>query len=45
MYRVEHFGQAAAPGQHVAFEYLDGAGFMGPRALFFQIEDQPTMTL
>ncbi|MBB1628683.1 hypothetical protein [Achromobacter sp. UMC71] len=45
MYRVEHFGQEAAPGQGVAFEYLDGADFLGPRALFFQIEDQPTMTL
>lgn len=45
MYRVEHFGQEAAPGQGVAFEYLDGSDFLGPRALFFQIEDQPTMTL
>lgn len=45
MYRVEHFGQAAAPGQAVAFEYLDGADVVGPRAMFFQIEDQPTMTL
>jgi len=45
MYRVEHFGQAAAPGQSVAFEYLDDAGFLGPRALFFQIENQSVMTL
>lgn len=45
MYRVEHFGQAAAPGQRVEFEYLDATGFMGPSALFFRIEDQPIMTL
>ena len=45
MYRVEHFGQAAAPGQRVAFEYLDGTGIMGPSALFFRIEDEPVMTL
>jgi len=45
MYRVEHFGQAAAPGQRVAFEYLDGTGVMGPSGLFFRIEDQPAMTL
>lgn len=45
MYRVEHFGQAAAPGRRVAFEYLDGTGIMGPSALFFRIEDEPVMTL
>ncbi|KGD89316.1 membrane protein [Achromobacter sp. RTa] len=45
MYRVEHFGQVAAPGQRVEFEYLDASGIMGPSALFFRIEDQPTMTL
>ncbi|GEM_PF-634897 len=45
MYRVEHFGQAASPGQRVEFEYLDGTGFMGPSPLFFRIEDQPTTTL
>lgn len=45
IYRIEHFGQVAAPGQRVAFEYLDDAGFLGPRALFFQIEDQAVMTL
>jgi len=45
MYRVEHFGQVAAPGQSVAFEYLDGGGFLRPRALFFQIESQPVMAL
>ncbi|PTN49874.1 hypothetical protein DAI43_20610 [Achromobacter xylosoxidans] len=45
MYRVEHLGQAAAPGQRVAFEYLDGTGIMGPSALFFRVEDEPVMTL
>ena len=45
MYRVEHFGPVAEPGQRVEFEYLDGSDFLGPRALFFRIEDQPVMTL
>lgn len=45
MYRVEHFGPVAEPGQRVEFEYLEGSDFLGPRALFFRIEGQPVMTL
>lgn len=44
MYRVDHLGPVAAPGQRVEFEYVD-AGLMGQRGLFFRIEDQPAMTL
>ena len=44
MYRVDHLGPAALPGQRVEFEYVD-AGALGQRELSFQIEDQPAMTL
>ncbi len=44
MYRVDHLGPAALPGQRVEFEYVD-AGALGQRELFFRIEDQPAMTL
>lgn len=44
MYRIDHLGPVATPGQHVEFEYVD-AGLMGHRGLFFRIEDQPAMTL
>ena len=29
MYRVEHFGPVAEPGQRVEFEYLEGSDFLG----------------
>ena len=37
MYRVDHLGPAALPGQRVEFEYVD-AGALGQRELSFQIE-------
>jgi len=44
MYRVEHAGQNAVPGQWVEFEFLD-AGAKGRYPLFFRLEDQPRMAL
>ncbi|CAB3834122.1 hypothetical protein [Achromobacter ruhlandii] len=44
MYRIDHLGPVATPGQRVEFEYVD-AGPLGQRGLFFRIEDQPAMTL